>query len=102
MQSRWIKREGARHRDAGCVFCVNARALAKRRDWRADDAFRKPFLVDVCYVERFKTTWAICRVEIFATQHNVLNIVTAVLIRFGKNGATIDMLFVVGRISNLV
>src|SRR4030081_2433116 len=31
-----IERERARQGEAGCVFGVNARALAERRDWRAD------------------------------------------------------------------
>src|SRR5258707_6613151 len=102
VQSPGIQRERARQRDAGCIFRVDTRALAKWRDWRADDAFRKSFLVDVGDVEDFKASRAVRGVEIFAAQYNVLNIVPAMFVCFGKKRATVDMFRVVGWVGDLV
>src|SRR4029077_16885770 len=82
------------------VFRVNARALSKRRDWRADDSFRKSLLVDVGDIENFKAAGAVGGVKIFATQDDVLNVVASVFVAFGQQRAAIQMLFVVGWVSD--
>src|SRR5215470_6520930 len=66
-----VEREGAWKGNAGCIFRVDSRALAQRRDRRADNAFRKSFLVDLGNVENFKTAGAIRGVKVFATQNDV-------------------------------
>jgi len=55
---------------------VDPCSLAKRRNWRADDAFRKALLVYVGNVENLETAWAVRGVKIFAAQDDVLNIGT--------------------------
>ena len=102
MQSRRIECERARQRDAGCIFRVDARALTKRRDRCADDAFRETFLVDVGNVEDLETAGAVRSVKIFAAQHDVLNVFPGMFVRFLQLAANIDMLFVVRWIGDLL
>src|SRR2546423_4820859 len=73
MLARGIERECARQRDARCVSRVNAGALTKRRDRRANDALRKSFLIAVRDIENFKAARTVRGVEIFAAQPDILN-----------------------------
>src|SRR5205807_3662797 len=98
MLARGIERECTRERDAGRVFGINAGALTERRDRRADDSFRKSLLIDVRDVKNLETTGPVCGVKIFAAKPNVLNVVTAVFVRFSENRTVIEMLFVIGGI----
>ena len=97
-----IERERAREREAGGVFGVDARALTQRRHRRADNAFGKSFLVDIGDVENFETAGTVRGIKVFAAQNDVLDVVAAVFVRFGKHRAAIDMFFVVRRIGDLV
>src|SRR6516162_2271081 len=59
-----IERQRARQRNARGVFGVDARALTKRRHRRADNAFRKSFLVDVGDIEYFESARAVRSIKV--------------------------------------
>ena len=97
-----VEREGAREGDAGGVPGANAGALTERRDRRAHDPFRESFLVDVRDVEDFEAAAAVGGVEILAAQDDVLNVVSAMFMRFFQNRAASEMLLKIIRISQLL
>ena len=59
-------------------------------------------MVDVGDVEDFETARPICRVEIFAAQDDILNIMTAVFVCFSQKRASVDVLLVIGRVGDRV
>ena len=74
-------------------------ALTKWRYRCADNAFGKSLLVDVGDIENFETAGTVRGVEIFAAQNDILNVVAAVFVAFSQTRASIDMLLVIGGVS---
>ena len=102
MQARGIERQCARQCHTRCVFGIDPCALTQWRDRRAHNALGEAFLINISDIEDFEAARSVCGVEIFAPQNNVLNIVPAVLVCFGKNQASLEMFTIIVGVRDLV
>ena len=59
-------------------------------------------MVDLGNVENFETAGTVRGVKVLAAQHDVLDVVAAVFVRFGKHRTAIDVFLIVGRVGDLV
>src|SRR5204862_4030278 len=85
-----------------CVFCLYPGALPERRNRCTNDTFREPFLVDVRHIKNLETACSIRGIEIFAAQHQVLNVLSAVFMCFLQNCTVLDVFSIVVRICDLM
>ena len=92
---------GRSHRRRVC--CLHVKFLAKRRNWRCSNTFRKPFLIDLRDIIDAQAAFACGHVRIFAAQLYLQNARIAFVLKRSMQLAIIaHKLPVIVRISNLL
>ena len=95
-----IDSQRARQRDARGVFGADISSLTQRRNWRAHDAFRETFLINVRHVEDLEPIRPVRRVEVFAAQREIENLLRMMMMRLLQHALLLlDVLLEIVRVS---